>query len=213
MAGGEQELLPISALQHLVFCPRQCALIHVERLWNENLLTAEGRVLHTRQDEPGFETRHGVRTRRAVRVFSRSLGISGICDVVEEEVVEGQLRITPVETKHGMPKQDRCDEVQLCAQALCLEEMRGVAIDAAFLFYAKTRRRLEVPIGEALRAETLRLIAELRAMMDDGRTPAPDYGPKCRSCSLVTLCLPKAISGQDAAAYLRDMMEKGEEPE
>jgi len=213
VADGEQELLPISALQHLVFCPRQCALIHVERLWNENLLTAEGRVLHTRQDEPGFETRHGVRTRRAVRVFSRSLGISGICDVVEEEVVEGQLRITPVETKHGMPKQDRCDEVQLCAQALCLEEMRGVAIDAAFLFYAKTRRRLEVPIGEALRAETLRLIAELRAMMDDGRTPAPDYGPKCRSCSLVTLCLPKAISGQDAAAYLRDMMEKGEEPE
>jgi CRISPR-associated exonuclease Cas4 len=213
VADGEQELLPISALQHLVFCPRQCALIHVERLWNENLLTAEGRVLHARQDEPGFETRHGVRTRRAVRVFSRSLGISGICDVVEEEVVDGQLRITPVETKHGMPKQDRCDEVQLCAQALCLEEMRGVAIDASFLFYAKTRRRLAVPIGEALRAETLRLIAELRAMMDDGRTPAPDYGPKCRSCSLVTLCLPKAISGQDAAAYLRDMMEKGGEPE
>jgi len=211
--GGEQELLPISALQHLVFCPRQCALIHVERLWSENLLTAEGRVLHARQDEPGYETRHGLCTRRAVRVFSRSLGIHGICDVVEEERVGGALRLTPVETKHGKPKTDRCDEVQLCAQALCLEEMHGLSIATACLFYATPRRRLEVPLDEALRAETKALIAQLRSMLEERRTPAPEYGPKCRSCSLLALCLPKATGRRDVSAYMGRVMERGGDEE
>lgn len=212
MDGELQDPLPISALQHLVFCPRQCALIHVEGLWNENLLTAEGRVLHSRQDEPGFETRHGVRTRRAVRVFSRSLGIWGICDAVEEERVDGRLRITPVETKHGRPKHDRCDEVQLCAQSLCLEEMRGVSIETACLFYGKTRRRLEVSLDDALRKETIRLIVELRDMIENHVTPAPVCGSQCRSCSLERLCLPKTLaSGQRASTYLHKMMEEGSE--
>lgn len=175
MTADDPESLPISALQHLVYCPRQCALIHVERLWSENALTAEGRVLHSRQDEPGFETRGGICTRRSVRVFSRRLGIHGVCDGVEEILApDGSVsRYTPVETKHGRPKRDRCDVVQLCAQALCLEEMHGVRVEEAFLFYGQTRRRLAVPIDESLRAETLRLIAELREMLEERVTPPP----------------------------------------
>ena len=202
MRAETPELLPISALQHLVFCPRQCALIHVEKLWVENALTAEGQVLHSRQDMPGFETRGGVRTRRSVHVFSRSLGIRGVCDSVEETVVDGVTQYTPVETKHGRPKRDRCDVVQLCAQALCLEDMHGGRIPEAFLFYGETRRRLAVPLDETIRRETLELIARLRKMIEGRVTPPPDPGPKCRACSLSQVCCPEAISRRNAAGYV-----------
>lgn len=205
MLADDRESLPISALQHLVYCPRQCALIHVERLWNENALTAEGRVLHSRQDEPGFETRGGVRTWRSVRVFSRSLGIHGVCDSVEETVAGGATQFTPVETKHGRPKRDRCDVVQLCAQAMCLEEMHGVQIGEAFLFYGETRRRLAVPIDEMLRAETRNLITELRDMLGRCVTPPPVAGSKCRACSLLDQCKPKAVAGHSASRYVNEL--------
>jgi CRISPR-associated exonuclease Cas4 len=207
MADDDPQPLPISALQHLVYCPRQCALIHVERLWSESALTAEGRVLHSRQDEPGFETRGEVRTWRSVRVFSRRLGIWGICDSVEEVMAsDGSVsRYMPVETKHGRPKRDRCDVVQLCAQALCLEEMHGVTIQEAFLFYGQTRRRLAVPIDESLRAETLRLIAELRKMLDGCVTPPPVAGPKCRACSLLEQCRPQSVGVRSASRYINEL--------
>jgi CRISPR-associated exonuclease Cas4 len=199
----DTNLLPISALQHLAYCPRQCALIHVERLWSENALTAEGRVLHTRQDEAGFETRGGVRTIRSVRVFSRKLGLYGVCDSVEIATIGGRERYTPVETKHGRPKRDRIDAVQLCAQVLCLEEMHNTTIDEAFLFYGQTRRRLAVAIDDSLRRETLAMIVRVRKMMDRRETPKPEYGPKCRACSLAEECVPKALWQGGAAQYVR----------
>ena len=165
-------------------------------------------MLHSRQDEPGFETRGGICTRRSVRVFSRRLGIHGVCDSVEEILApDGSVsRYTPVETKHGRPKRDRCDVVQLCAQALCLEEMHGVRVEEAFLFYGQTRRRLAVPIDESLRAETLRLIAELREMLEGRVTPPPVVGPKCRACSLLEQCRPRAVGVRSSASrYINDL--------
>jgi CRISPR-associated exonuclease Cas4 len=210
MADDDPSLFPISALQHLVYCPRQCALIHVERLWSENALTAEGRVLHSRQDEPGFETRGGVRTRRSVHVFSRSLGIWGVCDSVEETLApDGSvLQYTPVETKHGRPKRDKCDVVQLCAQALCLEEMHDLRIGEAYLFYGETRRRFAVALDDVVRAETLRLVAVLREMVEKSVTPPPEFGPKCRACSLLENCSPGALEAGRASRYVRKIFEE-----
>ncbi len=135
------DLIPLSALQHYLYCPRQCALIHVERLWAENRQTAEGRLLHDRADKPQIERRHGVRTITAMPLSSAELGITGVADVVESRTDEGGERPFPVEYKRGRPKAHRADEVQLCAQALCLEAMFGCKVEEGALFYGQTRRR------------------------------------------------------------------------
>ncbi|MBN2068021.1 MAG: CRISPR-associated protein Cas4 [Opitutales bacterium] len=198
-----EDLLPISALQHIVFCPRQCALIHVERLWVENHLTAEGRVLHARQDDPGYEIRHGIKLIRALRVYSTHFGIWGICDLVEKEETPQGVRITPVETKHGKPKSDLSDKVQLCAQALCLEEIYQTSIPEAYLFYATTRRRLPVLLDTSLREKTLSCISEFRQMVQTGETPLPEPAPKCKRCSFYELCCPNGVTGKSASKYLQ----------
>ena len=190
MSHGDDSL-PISALQHWLFCPRQFALIHVERLWAENRLTAEGRVLHQRADAGGHETRGTTRTLRAVELASEKYALHGVADVVE--LTGHPPRPMPVEYKRGRPKAHSADEVQLCAQALCLEDMFGCAIEEGALYYGQNRRRKMVAIDAALRRLTLEAADQARATLASGRLPPPDYAPRrCDSCSLLTLCQPKS---------------------
>ena len=189
MMFDEAELVPISALQHMLYCPRQCALIHIERQWDENRDTAEGQVLHAHADVSGADTRNGISIHRHVPLCSRRVGIFGIADVVEMR--DGGSQAYPVEYKRGRPKTHRADEVQLCAQALCLEEMLGDAVREGALFYGGHRRRWEVYFDSELRALTERIAADTRRMLEAGVTPSPEYAPrKCNSCSLKQACRP-----------------------
>ncbi len=201
--------LPISALQHWLFCPRQCALIHVERVWAENRLTAEGRLLHERADSGKTETRDGVRTLRTVQLGSVQYGLHGVADVVEMH----NKRPYPVEYKRGRPKAHRADEVQLCAQALCLEEMTGRTISEGALFYGKNRRRKAIELDDNLRALTLQVAHEARQAINDGAIPLPVYDPKrCDACSLLDLCRPqntRAVSD----AWLQNQLKAATIPE
>ena len=185
----EEELAPLSALQHFLYCPRQCALIHIEQIWAENRYTAEGRLLHDRVDAGGRENREQLTIERRVPVRSFKLGVSGIADVVE---IHGPGRIFPVEYKRGRPKAHRADEVQLCAQAMCLEEMLEVSIMEGALFYGKNRRRKRVLLDPELRELTTKTGTELRQMLIERLTPQPEYSAKkCNACSLENICQPR----------------------
>lgn len=188
----ERDKLAISALQHFRFCKRQFALIHIEQLWEENRLTAEGRLLHEKTDVPAEHVFAGTKVVRAMPLASDTLGIYGVADTVE---VFPDGTPFPVEYKHGKPNAHGSDEIQLCAQALCLEEMTKKSVPAGALFYGKTRRRKNVEFSEILRAETHRLIAEARALRERGETPRAAYeAEKCDKCSLRELCLPECGS-------------------
>lgn len=190
-AFSETDFVPISTLQHFLYCPRQCALIHVERVWIENQLTAEGRILHGRVEQAVTDRRFGVRTERSVPVRSRRLGLTGIVDVVE--VHEGG-RVFPVEYKRGRPKRHRADEVQLCAQAVCLEEMLERPIPEGALFYGRSRRRTSVVFDAELRDLTAWTALEVRGLIESGTTPTPVYERrKCDSCSLKEACKPERL--------------------
>lgn len=218
---SEDELQQLSALQHLVFCERQCALIHIEQAWAENRQTAEGKLLHERADEPGGESRGDVRVVRALAIRSLRLGLSGRADVVEfhrlpprtEGGVEGaplpsragRWQPFPVEYKRGKPKRHRADEVQLCAQALCLEEMLSLTVPAGALYYGRRRRRYAVEFDEELRGITEGAVRRLHEMMAAGVTPPAVHEPKCDQCSLLDLCLPGAPV-TSAKAYLDDIL-------
>jgi CRISPR-associated exonuclease Cas4 len=197
---SSDELLPLSGIQHFLFCRRQWALIHVERQWQENALTAEGRILHRRADDPFFtETRKGVIIARSVPVASYSLGLVGVCDVVEfSEYPEG-VRLprressflpAPVEYKRGREKRDPCDEAQLCAQAMCLEEMLAVTISTGYLYYGQTRRRVAVELTAELRGLVQKMVEEMHAYFNRGYTPRVKPFKGCRACSLADVCLP-----------------------
>lgn len=188
----EDALIPLSALQHHLFCPRQCALIHVEQLWAEDVATAEGRLLHEKVDAGRPETRPGIRVARGLALRSLVLGVSGKADAVEFRGRPPQP--FPVEYKRGKPKPHRADEVQLCAQAICLEEMFGRPVPEGALFYGATRRRLVVAFDEELRALTARVATEARANLLAGRTPPPVRLPGCRRCSLQELCQPDRLA-------------------
>lgn len=207
----EERFAPLSALQHLVFCPRQCALIHLESAWAENVLTAEGRLLHERVDEAPGETRPGIRIARGVRLLSRRLRLVGRADVVEFHGRGSRARPYPVEYKRGTAKLHDADRVQLCAQALCLEEMLGVEVAEGALFYGRPRRRETVAFDVALRARTERAAADLHALLDAGTTPAPVAGSWCRSCSLEPVCLPRLGTRRSAAAWLTRRLAEMEE--
>ena len=197
----EEALIPISALQHYLFCPRQCALIHVEQLWAEDAATAEGRLLHEKADSGRPEKRPGVRIVRSVALRSVVLGVTGKADVVElHDAGATGVRPFPVEYKRGKPKAHRADEVQLCAQAICLEEAFGVAVPDGALFYGETRRREAVTFDTDLRALTAGAAAAARAMIAAGTTPAPVLTPACRRCSLETLCQPSRMGQPPAIA-------------
>lgn len=187
--------LPLSGLQHLAFCPRQWALIHLEQAWSENGLTAEGRLLHEAADLPGQARRASVRTVRGLALQSRRLRLTGRADIVEF-----RPEPFPVEYKHGKSKPTDCDLVQLCAQALCLEEMLTCHIPAGAIFYGAPRRRLEVFFAPELRHRTEELAGTMHRLFTAGNTPAAQPGPHCHSCSLESICLPTATSGRYIAS-------------
>ena len=220
----EDDLLPLSALQHLLFCERQAALIHLEQLWAENPLTVEGRHLHERVDTAPGESRGDVRFARALPLRSLRLGLVGRADLVELHRipadaadsepgaslpgVPGLWRPFPVEYKRGRPKPHHADEVQLCAQGLCLEEMLNTPVPAGALFYGQTRRRLDVPFGDDLRRETEEAAARLHRLLASGVTPQPVREPKCDQCSLIDLCLPDAPA-HSARRFLDRLLQDG----
>jgi CRISPR-associated exonuclease Cas4 len=188
------DLIQLSALQHMVFCPRQCALIHVEQTWKESGRTAEGRLMHERVHEQEAESRGDVRIERGVPLRSLRLGLIGKSDVVEFHKADGDSWTPyPVEYKRGKPKVDDCDKVQLCAQAMCLEEMLNLEVPRGAIFYGRTRRRLDVEFDEALRRKTEDAAKKTHSLIDSGTTPGPVYAKRCESCSLVAECLPKTL--------------------
>jgi CRISPR-associated exonuclease Cas4 len=208
----EEDLLQLSALQHFLFCPRQCALNHIEQIWEENLYTIEGELLHQRAHSGKSEGRPMKRTEFGMPIRSLELGLSGKTDAVEYRADGG---IVPVEYKRGRPKKGGADEVQLCAQALCLEEMRGVSIPEGALFYGKVRRRKVVIFSGELRTLVRETAARLHEFISAGRTPPPEYdGKKCPRCSFLSVCLPKKLSRPASVErYIERMLEeKGDIP-
>jgi CRISPR-associated exonuclease Cas4 len=207
----EADLVPLSALRHYSVCPRQCALIHVEQIWEESRLTAEGRILHERVDEGGSEKRRDVRRVFALPIRCLRLGLTGKADVVEfHRQADGIWQPYPVEHKRGRRKKEDWDRVQLCAQAFCLEEMLGVSVSEGALFYGKEQRREVVAIGDELRRETEEVAAAVHRMLADGRTPPPEYASKCDSCSLLEICLPRKVGGRGnrVARYLATILDE-----
>lgn len=206
----EDDLLPLSGLQHLLFCERQWGLIHLEQTWLENRLTSEGRVMHERVHQSESEGRPGLRIARGLRLQSLRLGLSGQADVVEfHKASEGGVSLPgrsglwtvfPVEYKRGKPKSDACDEVQVCAQGLCLEEMFGARIEEGALYYGEPRRRTGVPFTAELREQTEALAAHMHELYQANRTPAPIFSAKCDACSLRDACLPKLLSKRPTVA-------------
>jgi CRISPR-associated exonuclease Cas4 len=205
----ESEPIPLSALQHAVYCLRQAALIHLERLWAENRFTAEGQVQHAVVDKGGGRKSRGVRRAMALPLASRRLNIAGVADLVEfHPAADGLETPYPVEYKRGKAKLHRADEVQLCAQALCLEEMTGRPVPEGALFYAETRRRVAVPIDVGLRALTEETITALVDVFASGRTPPPTVKrERCRACSLIELCRPDAVA-RPVRAWRKRMVDR-----
>lgn len=220
----EDDLLLLSGLQHFAFCKRQWALIHLEQQWSDNVRTYEGDLLHRKVDNPSIrETRGKVIISRATPLVSRSLGITGTADVVEFHAAEqedlseyvttltgrkGLWKPYPVEYKRGKPKGGDCDEVQLCAQAMCLEEMLNVKIEAGSLFYGQQERRYMVTFTGQLRESVESYLLEMRKFLNSGTTPDGKYSKACKSCSLIDLCLPK-LSACSVEQYLESFL--GEE--
>jgi CRISPR-associated exonuclease Cas4 len=198
----EDELLPISALQHLAFCERQWGLIHLEGAWSENYLTAQGNVMHEKAHDEETESRGDLRITRGLKLRSLKLGVIGQADVVEfHKAAQGEKGISitgadglwkplVIEYKRGKPKIGHEDEVQLCAQVMCIEEMLGIDIASSSFFYGQPRRRYDLNIDNTIRKETEALIIKLHKMNDAGITPAAVYTKRCQSCSLIDICLP-----------------------
>ena len=197
---SDSDLVPISALQHLLFCERQCALIHLERIWAENPLTLEGRHVHERVHGGEIERRAGITVTRGLPLRSERLGLIGRADLVD---FHADGRIVPVEYKRGKSKRNDCDRVQLCAQALCLEEMCGRPVERGELYYGRSRRRVEVLFEHRLRSATAAAVTRLRQLLSAGVTPRARREPKCRQCSLLDLCLPGGTApGKSAAQFV-----------
>ena len=204
---SEDDLLPVSALQHLLFCERQCALIHIEQAWSENLFTAQGRILHEKVHSETAERRKDIRVEYGMPLRSLRIGLVGKADVVEFHLgPDGGWCPFPVEYKRGRKKPGNRDNVQLCAQALCLEEMLRVSIPCGAIYYGKERHRTDVEFDEALRKETEETAVRLRRLIDSGRTPPPVYEEKCDTCSLMGICLPKTLEkGKSVSRYFSMM--------
>lgn len=217
MTYAEEDFLQLSGLQHFAFCRRQWALIHIEQQWRENLRTVEGDLFHRRaHDEQARERRGDVLILRGLSVVSPTLGISGKCDVVEFRADPGGVPIRgeeglwlpfPIEYKRGAPKAHQADELQLCAQAMCLEEMLCCRIPEGALFYGETRRRTLVPFSKELRETVRGMLEEMHQLYRRGYTPKVRRSKSCSACSLQELCLPAPMKERDVDAYLRQAME------
>ncbi len=212
------DILPISALQHFAYCPRQFALIHIEQSWEDNLFTAEGHVLHERVDHGESESRGNLYVARSIQLISPRLRLRGIADMIEFHRIEregivlrdrkGRWQPYPIEYKRGRSKTSNWDRVQLCAQALCLEEMLGVPVTEGAIYYAQSRRRKIVAIDVELRRNTEELIMQMHQLWAQQQTPTPEPGPKCDHCSLLHICMPHSTSLADSAsAYLKRMLQ------
>lgn len=216
-----EEPLMISALQHFVFCRRQWALIHVEQLWKDNARTVEGNLMHQRaHDEKQIEKRSDMIIMRGLRVHSRRLNVTGICDVVEfhrqENGIslpgyEGHWQPYPVEYKRGKPKTHDADELQLCAQAMCLEEMLLCAVPEGSLYYGEPRRRTHVEFSADMRKRVETLLAEMHQDMQRGYTPRPRPGRSCQACSLRDLCLPGLGRASSVSDYIGQHTKEADE--
>jgi len=204
----EDDFIHISALQHYVFCPRQCALIHVEDVWQENVFTVRGDILHEKVDSDTYETRGTLKTVRGLRIHSFRLGVVGRADVVEfreSNYGTNADEVLPVEFKSGQPKDDISDKVQLCAQALCLEEMLDTKIKRGAFFYARIRRRVLVEMDDSLRSQTENIIASVHELVSKKMIPAARYTEKCKHCSLESICMPKAMNERKLQQYLKGL--------
>ncbi len=205
----EEDLIMVSALQHIAFCERQCALIHIEQVWSESGLTAEGHIMHERVHEQDRESRGNVRIGYGILLRSLKLGLIGKADVVEfHRVGKDSWQPFPVEYKRGKPKLDHCDMIQLCAQAMCLEEMLSVRVPSGAIFYGRTRRRLDVSFDESLRRETEEAAEKAHQLIASGKTPLPVYEKRCKSCSLIGECMPKTVGKKSSVKrYLARMVD------
>ena len=219
MSYSEDEMLMLSGIQHYMFCPRQWALIHIEQQWGENRLTAEGELLHQNVDDPSYRQKNGdIITLHSLPIASKELGLYGISDAIElihtsdganaihHEKYPGLWTPFPIEYKHGKPKSDERDEVQLAAQVICLEEMYNIHIDNGALFYGETRRRENIEITEKLRATTRRCAEEMHIIYNSCITPAAVKQPHCRNCSLTDLCLPELYKCSKVSFYLNNIL-------
>ncbi|MGC8591167.1 CRISPR-associated protein Cas4 [Acidithiobacillus sp.] len=183
--------IPLSALQHWTYCPRQCGLIHLEQQFAENIHTARGQAVHHLVDTPGYEVRHGVRVERALPLWSERLGLIGKADLVE---FHPDGTVFPVEFKHGRKRQKTHDDIQLAAQALCLEDMLGRPVPQGAIFHASSHRRRAVDITPELRALVVETAEAIRAMLASGKLPSPVNDARCKECSLRDICQPEALT-------------------
>lgn len=212
---GEEDYLMLSGIQHFAFCRRQWAMIHIEQQWAENYRTTAGELMHKKaHDDASFEKRGDLLIIRGMRISSRNLGLSGQCDVVEFHQDEngvslfgydGKWKPIPVEYKRGTPKENNADELQLCAQAMCLEEMLQVYVQDGYLYYGENRRRSHVDFTDSLREEVRNAAKEMHELFQRGYTPNVKPSKKCKACSLENLCLPKL----QKTVKVRDYIEKG----
>lgn len=215
----EEDFLLLSGIQHFAFCRRQWALIHIEQQWEENVRTFEGRCMHENAHNPFYkEKRGGILSVRAMKVFSRSLGVSGECDLVEFHADsqgiplndrEGLYRVVPVEYKRGAPKSHDADKLQLTAQAMCLEEMLQTEIKQGYLYYGETKHRNEVEFTVELREKVNDFLKEMHQYYNSNYTPKVKSGSKCRQCSLQNVCVPDLNSHDEVKKYIETMLGEG----
>ena len=218
----EEDYLMISGLQHFVFCPRQWGLIHLEQQWEENYLTTTGKILHGKVDDPFFKESRGRKIiTRAMRLISHELCLAGQADAVEFHQLPKEVEVTgalleghegrwlprPVEYKRGRPKPDQRDAVQLCGQAICLEEMLGVSIDEGDLFYGEIRRRETIQFTSELRDQVKEIAHQMIKAFQLKKTPAPSPAKHCKACSLINICLPKLGKSKSVQAYIKNSLE------
>lgn len=218
MAYKEEDYLQLSGIQHFLFCHRQWALIHIEQQWAENLRTVDGQLMHKNAHDAQLHTRRGdILTVRGLRIHSAKLGLSGECDVVEFRksingvplaMTDGLWQPYPVEYKRGTAKPNHMDEAQLCAQAMCLEEMLCCDIPEGALFYGETRHRQPVDFTSELRQEVLEAAQDMHLLFQRGSTPKVKPTKSCSACSLKDLCLPKLMRTHSVSAYLQDQLEE-----
>lgn len=217
---AEDDYLMLSGIQHFAFCRRQWAMIHIEQQWAENYRTTAGELMHKKaHDESAFEKRGNVLTVRGLRISSHELGVSGQCDVVEFQQAEngvtlygydGNWNPVPVEYKHGKPKENNADELQLCAQAICLEEMFQTVIPEGYLFYGENRRRSHVDFTEDLREEVKKMTKEMHELFRRGHTPNVKPTKQCKACSLENLCVPKLQKTMKVREYIQQGIRSNE---
>lgn len=220
----EEEYVLLSALQHFLFCPRQCALAYIEMQWKDNYLTAKGNILHEKAHADVTEKRKDLYSVHGLRLVSKNHAISGMADVVEFNQADGEIEgktcrlkgkdgfwiPVPVEYKKGKAHASDANNVQLCAQAFCLEEMLDVSISEGVIYHGDEKRRETVILDDALRELTIETINNTRALIESGRTPLAEYDNRCRSCSLYDICMPE-VSGRKSRGYVNSIFEADDE--